>query len=132
MAVTIRASGVKQLTAGEITDFVIDLAERVEKTAKQLAPRETGELRRSINRMPISIRGLHVRVKVATNCGYGLFPEEGTGIYGPTGSVITPKRARLLVFKPRGLSHVISVKSVRGQPGQHFMRQALTSVVGSL
>lgn len=132
MAVNIRQSGIKQLVAGEITDFAIKTAQRVERAAKQFAPSETGNLRRSINRMPVQIRGLHVRVKVATTCGYGLFVEEGTGIYGPSGRPIRPKRAKLLAFKPRGSSHIITVKSVKGQPGQHFMRNALLSVAATI
>lgn len=62
-------------------------------------------------------------VKVGTNLNYGLWVNDGTGVFGPTGSPIVPVNARVLhwvgedgdVFRP----------SVQGQPGKHFMEEGL-------
>lgn len=132
MAVTIRQSGIKALQAGPITDFTIRLANRVKTRAQIEAPKFTGKLAHSIERNPVRYRGLHTLVQVVTTSGYGLFPEKGTGVFGPKGRPIRPRRKKFLVFVPRGLDHVIRTRSVQGQRPQHFMRNALLSVIGSI
>jgi hypothetical protein len=132
MAVTIRRSGLTELVVGPISDFTTDVAARVQRVAHHIAPFDTGRLRRGITRYPKQIRGLHVRIKVGTTSGYGLFPEQGTGIYGPKHKIITPRRKPFLVFQPRGLGHIIRVRSVKGQRGQHYMLKALLTVIAGL
>lgn len=132
MAVRIRQTGVRRLVENEITQFVATLAGRVESQAKRLSPVWTGRLRTSIDASRPRVRGLTVSATVSTRTGYGLWPERGTGIYGPRGRVIRPRRAPFLIFRPRGLDHVIRTRSVKGQPGQHFMRDALLAVIAAL
>lgn len=132
MAVTIRQAGIKALQTGPITDFTIKLANRVKARAELEAPKFTGRLANSIERDPVKYRGYHTIVQVVTTTGYGLFPEKGTGIFGPKGRPIRPRRKRFLVFVPRGLNHPIRARSVKGQPPQHFMRNALLSVISSI
>jgi len=132
MAVTVRDAGIRDLTVTAVADFVKIVAKKVEKRARFVAPNFTGKLQRSITALKPKVTGLHVRAKVTTDSGYGLFPEEGTGIFGPKGAPIRPKKAPFLVFQPRGLGHIIRVKSVRGQPGQHYMRDSLIAIIHSI
>lgn len=132
MAVHIRSSGINRFIKEDVKDFMIRLGKVVQKKAEGLAPTDTGKLKRSIDVSRVTFRGDKVSVKVSTNTGYGLYPEQGTGIYGPRGQVIRPKKAQFLVFKPKGLGHVIRVRSVRGQRGQHYMRDALIAVIRKL
>jgi hypothetical protein len=45
--------------------------------------------------------------------------QEGTGIYGPSGAPITPKRGKFLVFEVNG--QLIFARSVRGSPPRKFL-----------
>lgn len=51
----------------------------VEARAKEICPRDTGELANSINTQPLG----NEEVGVGTNLTYGYFVHEGTGIYNP-------------------------------------------------
>jgi hypothetical protein len=132
MAVRISSTGIQKLLRGDVSSFVRSLGEQVRQQAQRNSPVDTGRLRRSITVGRLAFRGNSASVKVSTNTGYGLYPEQGTGIYGPTGQVIRPKSKPFLVFQPRGLGHIIRVRSVRGQRGQHYMRDALISVIGRI
>lgn len=132
MAVRLRQEGVRQLVERDVASFVAKLGKRIALRATRGAPRDTGRLSSSIKAGRVATKGLKASVKVSTETGYGLYPEIGTGVFGPTGRPIRPKKAPFLVFQPRGLGHVIRVRSVRGQPGQHYMRQALISEIRAL
>lgn len=56
--------------------------------------------------------------------GYALFVEIGTGIYGPTGRPIKPKRAKLLVWRDKS-GKLIFARKVRGRRATPFMRPAV-------
>jgi len=132
MAVRVRGAGIRQLFERDVVPFTAALGKRIASRATRQAPRFTGRLANSISAGRVQRKGLKASVKVSTKTGYGLYPEVGTGIYGPTGRVIRPKKAPFLVFQPRGLDHIIRVRSVKGQPGQHYMRQSLISEIRSL
>ena len=132
MAVRVLSSGITALVRGEIAAFSAVLGRRVRRDAQNRSPVFCGKLRRSIRVGRVTFRGRIASVKVSTNTGYGLYPEEGTGIYGPKGQVIRPKKAPFLVFQPRGLGHIIRVRSVKGQRGQHYMRDALLATMRKL
>lgn len=53
---------------------------------------------------------------------YGLFVNEGTGIFGPSGKPITPKKAKALKtpYGPR--------KSVKGMEGRHFVEKGMAKL----
>jgi hypothetical protein len=53
---------------------------------------------------------------------YPLFVHEGTGLFGRLHRVITPRRARYMVF--RGRTGLVVARSVRGQRPQPYMREA--------
>lgn len=89
------------------------------------APRKTGTLKRSIHAEVNPIGGrLTGRVIQDTGVArYGPFVEFGTGIYGPTGEPITPKKAPFLQWKsPDG--RFIRKKSVNGMKPRRYMRDA--------
>jgi hypothetical protein len=132
MAVSVRRQAIVDLTRDEISRFTQILGTTVRRRAQRLAPVLSGRLSRTITQDRVRATSLKTSVSVRTNTGYGLYVEEGTGIYGPKNQVIRPRRAPFLVFQPKGLNHVIRVRSVRGQPGQHYMRDALLAVVKSL
>lgn len=84
----------------------------------------TGLLRASITWEFIFVNGVP-GFRVGTNVKYGRFVHDGTGIYGPKGQPIKPKRARVLVFRPRGGLQKVYVKSVKGMRPNHFLKDAL-------
>lgn len=61
--------------------------------------------------------------RIHTNVAYALFVHEGTGIYGPVGKPIVPKRARYLVFEWQGRTWFL--KSVKGQKPNPYADRAM-------
>lgn len=86
------------------------------------APVDTGFLRNNrsieIDAGPGSLVG-----SLTYHAHYALFVMKGTGIYGPTGTPITPKRASFLVFRGRD-GGLVYARSVRGQRAQPFLAEA--------
>lgn len=97
------------------------LADNVARTAKGLAPAESGRLKGSI-RVRRRVQGANVIWNIGSPLRYAKYPECGTGVYAGFGP-ITPRRAPFLVFYIDGRK--IVTRSVRGQPAQHFMIAAL-------
>jgi len=96
-------------------------AERVQAVAKSLAPADSGRLKGSI-RVRRRVAGEKVIWNIGSPLNYARYPECGTGVYAGRGP-IRPRRAQYLVFWIDGRK--IVTKSVKGQPGQHFMIEAL-------
>lgn len=131
-------------TGGTMRDL-IRRGLRVQATAKRLCHGDTGRLRGSIDWVA-TFRVRLIRrtpvVEIGTNVKYALWVHEGTGVYGPRGTPIVPTSARYLVFTIKGGarrdahgrfvkgargSKVIKIRSVKGQEGTHFLRDALPS-----
>lgn len=108
---------------------VFKRAKRVESQAKRLCPVDTGRLRSSIS-TELEPRGRVIVATVGTNVKYAELIHEGTGIYGPRGTPITPKRGRFLVFTPKGSSDVVFARSVSGVRPVPFLRNALVAGAG--
>lgn len=51
--------------------------------------------------------------------------ERGTGVYGPHRTPIVPVRAKKLRFQQRRSGRVLYRDSVQGQPGKHYLEDAL-------
>lgn len=85
------------------------------------SPKDTTDLRKS---WAVSGSGDDER-RVSTNLKYAVFVNEGTGIYVGNGP-IRPKKAKALHFVWNG--EEIFAKSVKGQPGQHFVEEAIDKV----
>lgn len=84
----------------------------------------TGALRASIYVKPISVDG-YPGWKIGSPLKYARFVHDGTGIYGPKGRPITPKRAKYLRFKPRNGARFIYAKQVKGMRPNPFLKDAL-------
>lgn len=97
---------------------------RVEATAKQLVPVDTGRLRSSITTELVTDRG-ELAVQIGPHVDYARFVHDGTGIYGPRHAPIVAHAGRVMVFTPRGASGPVFTLSSRGTPAHHFMTEAL-------
>lgn len=99
--------------------------------AVSFAPVDNGPLRASLRtKMEVSTRT--VKGWVYSDLEYSLYVHEGTGIYGPRGQPIRPKRGQYLVFEgrnarttPRGRGNLVFARQVRGQRPQRFLLEAL-------
>lgn len=88
---------------------------------------DTGYLRNQIQ-SDVRVTGSRVIGKVTSHAPYSRFVHGGTGIYGPRGRPIVPRRARYLRFKPKGSATFVFTKSVKGMRPTPFMQRALDKV----
>jgi len=105
-----------------------DILDYAAERAQGHAPEWTGNLKRNIFAGEIVKRGFMFtgNVSVARTAPYAKWVESGTGIYGPFGVPIVPKTKKMLAWQSRYTGVMNYAKSVKGQPGQHFMRDALS------
>lgn len=97
----------KLLVKAAITNSV----NRIQGTARSLAPHRTGTLQRSILTQVDYPNG-----QVQVNEKYGKWIEGGTGIYAGNGRIV-PKTAKALAFKQNGsLAFYRSVKGMKARP----------------
>ncbi len=101
-----------------------------EGAAKESAPIDQGILRGSIHSKITKLNGELVGI-VGTNLEYAPYQEQGTGIYGPKGTPITPKRSRFLRFKTKS-GQVVFARSVRGTRPKKFMAKGMRAVQTNL
>lgn len=87
--------------------------------AKKLAPVATGNLRRTIRVGTVTAKSANVLAGGTAQVGYAYYVETGTGIYGPNGKPIRPKRARMLSWKTKGGR--VFAKSVRGRKATPYL-----------
>lgn len=90
-------------------------ASRTQSEQRKRAPHRTGTLQRSIL-VDIDYPSAEISVQEK----YGIWIEEGTGIYGPTGQPIRPRSKKALAFKIGGVPVV--VKSVKGKRAKPFFK----------
>ncbi len=86
----------------------------------------SGQLAESFRQEPQAISASYVATRVVTTQPTILnYVRKGTGIYGPSGQRIRPRRARALYWE--GAQH--PVKSVRGSPPNDFVTPVLAEGV---
>lgn len=110
--------------------FVDDVCEAVAARGQVLAPRHRGRLADSIHAevaRPVSVS--RVQGRVVADARHAIWQHEGTGIYGPRGRRIRPKRARVLRFFWRKVGRVVFFRSVRGTPATKYLTKALDEVL---
>ncbi len=90
---------------------------------------DTGRLRASIATQLVYRNGLPT-VLVGSNVKYALFVHEGTGIYGPKGQPLRPRRAKFLRFRPRRRGKFRYAKQVRGMVANPYLVNALPAARG--
>lgn len=120
----IRAMG---LPGSETHRHMMRLGHEVEVVAKTLVKVDTGHLRDRLHTEAVVHRGV-AGARVGDNSPVAHWTHEGTGLWGPSGAPITPRRAPRLVFFWKKRGHWMRVKSVRGQPGAHYLTRALRAV----
>ena len=103
---------------------------KVETKAKKNLQREprridTGYLRSSISTQLIIV-GSKPAVRVGTNVEYAIFVHDGTGVWGPTGTPITPKQAKMLSWKSKSGKRVYA-RQVQGMRPNPFLKDAMSA-----
>lgn len=97
---------------------------KVQSVARVLTKKDTGRLAQSIQVRIIYRRGKPVAM-IGSDLYYAAWVHRGTGIYGPAGTPIVPRRAPYLKFFWKKRGHWVTARSVRGQPGAHYLTKAL-------
>lgn len=112
--------------AGPVVRKVTADTRRVQAYAKAYAPVDKGPLRASITADVTTdeTRG-RITGRVGSRLPYAIWQERGTGIYGPRGTPIRPKRSRYLRFIPKGGNAFVYAKQVRGVRPQRYLERAL-------
>lgn len=108
----LRAIGEPKALLGQVA--LLGVAE-----AKRLVPVRTGNLRRTIRVGSVTAKRANVVAGGTARVGYAYYVEAGTGIYGPKGQPIKPKRARMLSWKTK--SGRVFAKSVRGRKATPYL-----------
>lgn len=105
-------------------ELVIPTAERIRDVAKRLAPRKTGQLRRSI-RMQRKITARYVRADVGSKLVYAAAQHEGARPH-----TFGPRRAQMLVFywKREGVTFVGPKVRHPGNKGHEYLWRPLKQV----
>lgn len=113
--------------AGPVARDILRRGKRVEAAAKRLCPVDSGRLRSSID---TELRGSSAGpvARIGTNVEYAEAVHNGTGIYGPKGAPIRPKRKKVLMFKVGG--EVVFARSVKGMKPRPFLVNALPAAKG--
>lgn len=101
----------------------------IETATKDAAPKDEGTLYASISASTFAPHGLdRYLATIRAEAPHASYTDEGTGIYGPTGTRITAKAGKALVFfwkyGPRG-SDNYAFKSVAGTPAQRWFREPM-------
>lgn len=85
---------------------------------------DTGQMRNGIVAANPTVSGTRASGDIKATARHSKAQHEGTGIYGPAGRPIRPRRAKVLRFKDRGGAFVFAPE-VAGTPGVPFMTDAL-------
>jgi HK97 gp10 family phage protein len=97
---------------------IVNSVNKIQSNVRSRAPHRTGTLQRSVLTQVDYPDGM-----VTVSEKYGEYIEKGTGIYGPTGSRITPKNAKALSFTVGGQR--VFAKSVKGMKARPFFAPAV-------
>lgn len=89
--------------------------------SKQEAPVDTNNLRRNI-KYEVDTDGNQAKVFVDPNVKYGIFQEEGTGIFGVKRAYIYPKKAKYLAWKSK-TGKMVFARKVKGVIGRWYMKK---------
>lgn len=125
--------------SGPVYQFVDTKAKAVSATARNLCPPGNGTLSGSIG-YTMYVAGSMVYAQVGSRLPYAVYVHEGTGIYGPKHTYITPVHGKYLVFTPGGTSMGVAgeasgstgstggtvfAKKVKGIPASLFLYRAM-------
>lgn len=119
MATNIIQSEIRRIRAEVATD-VKKVAENVRSNIAQRTPVDTG-VTRSQWQVTTRVQRKKVESEISNPSEVAAYLHTGTGIYGPTGTPIRPKRAKVLKFRPRGSRGYIFRPQVRGMPPSDYI-----------
>lgn len=85
-------------------------------------PRPRKHLKENVKARVVKTRKGQFRIW-ASIPAHGVYPDEGTGIYGKRGQPIRAKSARGMRFFWHQTGRWVRAHAVQGQPGQHFMEK---------
>jgi len=132
--VSVRSNELRAQVGRDARKFVDRVTEALERRAKELAPRESGNLRRSIrNEKARLVGGTRATGRVTALSPYAAYQHEGTGLRGPRHRIIRPKRAKALRFFWRKAGGIVFFKFVRGssRPPSKFLVRAVQDVLSA-
>lgn len=112
--------------------FVDRVTDALAIRSRELAPQSSGNLRRSIQDEPARlVKPTRATGRVIALSPYAVYQHEGTGVYGPRGSRIRPRRSRALHFFWKKVGALVFFRSVRGVRPTKFMVRAVDEVLSS-
>lgn len=127
--ITINRAGVFELLyapTGDIHNLVERTTNLVHIAVLREAPVMTGAMLATIGRDIRVAPGRSVTGVVDSNDDAALWVQQGTGVYGPTGQRIVPRRSRVLRWPDRrGGQGFVYRDSVAGQEANPFMWRGL-------
>lgn len=103
---------------GDIADEFVDTARAFVRPHTK-----TGDLEDGIQLSSIVGGGTKSQARVVSTAKHARWQEEGTGVFGPTGTPIRPTRGNVLVFN--GDDGVVFARSVKGAPGIKYWEQTV-------
>lgn len=114
-----------------LRETIDEIADQIENDANARIPVDSGHLksvgveRKDSKRRVSGPGGLVVKTELAVPKvpKYARWVHDGTGVYGPRGVPITPRKAPFMVFNIDG--KWFRKKSVQGQQPQPFLREAM-------
>ncbi len=126
----------KELTAiltspqGGVYKDIFRRCVKVQNQAKRNLEREprrvdTGRLRSDIHVQMIMVGGKPIG-RVGFSVFYGLYVHEGTGVYGPKGAPIVPKKAKYLRWRAKNGKFVYA-KKIMGMKPNPFLKDAVNA-----
>lgn len=128
--VTVHREVMRAQLARDSTKLVDQVTAALVLRSRELAPIDTGDLRRSIRSEDARmVRPTRATGRVVAWAAYARFQHEGTGLYGPRRARIRPKRAKVLRFYWKKVRAVVFTPSVRGSPATKFMVRAMQEVL---
>lgn len=104
---------------GPVVEIFRSLVRCTEARAKVNVKVDTGLLRSSIT-SSVDVSGSTIKGTVTADALYADFVESGTGIYGPKGTPIKPRRGKYLVFKGAE-GDTVFARQVKGSRPAPFM-----------
>jgi hypothetical protein len=108
--------------SGPVHREVSSKVRKVDAIGTATAPVKEGRLRNARN-SGVRDEGTRLVGYVEFTVDYAIYHAKGTGIYGPRGRKITPKKAKALVFRVNG--ELVFAKSVRGIKPNPWLVKAL-------
>ncbi len=123
----VNAEGLLRALRSMTVDLDQRLADRFGDQVEANAPRRTGELAGSVEIGRAVPTGSGAQCSATVTARHAVWQEEGTGIYGPSGTPITPKSGRVLRFDWPSAGGVVFATRVAGSPPTHFWTRAVES-----